>query len=515
MGMDINTFREVLDKFTYNRYDMFRLVPTEKPFYRTPRPRRTLAHIPFSNTLSSRVSLGKTIPLLQKRQMPARSFLDRLSDVFHYTYRITRYNPEGPYHFRRPVPSPRTVFPNDLYVAIRAADVWDVFYYCPQSHCLRLVSSMNSIHISSIFNHAIKITDDAFIFVVFDIWRLAQYYSDFAINLACLEAGHIVGQMNLVACRFSFELTTFYHFSDTAVLDNLGLSATEYVPMAIIGLRSQNSLPNFTNELIQNRSSQDGDGAISYEDEVMQLTDICRLRTYNQNVLVEHPELFGVIRKPELEAGFPNVPMSFELNHAIRRRHSANAQVGASSLSSSIQAVNFFEMFNEIQAYSSAMQLNSYLRLYVHITGLQGYKDGIYQIPLAKLRTDPACRMGFLRPKSEYNFESFVHHSQRDLNTSSIPLSFIFVANFEAAFAIFGSRAFHLLNIQVGELAQGICILCGDRDLFARPLRDTNELYVEDVLGFSQPTSWRVAYQIVAGNSTFRDFSLCIGGGTK
>ena len=137
----------------------------------------------------------RMFPLLEKADDKEYS-LEKAQDILMLgTEGITKYEFDSPYRFHRPVPSARGMHPCELY-SIRANGVE------------RYNPSDNSY--DELFKGKDEDSNCFSIVIAADDYRLGKFYGDFSYVLCALDAGHIIGNVIVLANKLGYEVEVDY-----------------------------------------------------------------------------------------------------------------------------------------------------------------------------------------------------------------------------------------------------------------------------------------------------------------
>ncbi len=150
------------------------------------------------------------------------------------------------YSYRRFVPSGGALYPNELYVYLKAEDVAPGLYHYDAAHH-RLVGLREGNfdeYMEKALGHRAKVSEClGMVFVSTVFWKNFFKYHNFSYRLQGLDTGVLVGQLLEMAPRFGLEAQVYYHFVDRAVNHLLGLAENEETVYAVIPL-SQKAFAN-------------------------------------------------------------------------------------------------------------------------------------------------------------------------------------------------------------------------------------------------------------------------------
>lgn len=193
--------------------------------------------------------LSLEVPLtLEKQEAPSTPDLFRIGHFLWYTFGLTNVSQsidpfetslEPVQSFRRFVPSGGGLYPNELYVYLKIADLpVGVYHYDVAHHRLILLREGNfDSYLAQALGNRCTIPSCFATFIVTTMfWKNFFKYNNLSYRLQGLDAGVLIGQMLEVSKRFGFEPGVYYQFLDQAINHLIGLEENEESTYAIIPL---------------------------------------------------------------------------------------------------------------------------------------------------------------------------------------------------------------------------------------------------------------------------------------
>jgi SagB-type dehydrogenase family enzyme len=170
---------------------------------------------------------------------PDAPYLERLATLLYASLGVLRIDlgdPRG-HAVHRPIPSPSNLYPSELFVYVpggRGAGE-GIHHYDAIRHDLAPVPGRENArgHLEAALDRSLE-PFDAVLLVSSVLWRLVQKYSNFAYRLACLEAGHLVGNLLIAARALGWHGRVQYLFRDDLVEAALGLPRLSVATMAVV-----------------------------------------------------------------------------------------------------------------------------------------------------------------------------------------------------------------------------------------------------------------------------------------
>lgn len=234
-----------LDLFLHNlHFDIEKLSP---PGWKVDWQDAPLTYKLYEDAPSFQLSLE--VPLtLEKQEAPSTPDLYRIGHFLWYTFGLTNVSQsldpfesslESVQSFRRFVPSGGGLYPNELYVYLKIADLpVGVYHYDVAHHRLILLREGNfdSYLARALGNRCTIPTCFAAIIVTTMFWKNFFKYNNLSYRLQGLDAGVLIGQILEVSKRFGFEAGVYFQFLDQAINHLLGIAEKEESTYAIIPL---------------------------------------------------------------------------------------------------------------------------------------------------------------------------------------------------------------------------------------------------------------------------------------
>lgn len=395
------------------------------------------------------------------------------------THGITKYEYDSPYKFHRPVPSARGFHPCELYILSDGG----VKRFNPVENAYDILASVPGQ----------PEPDEFQILVVADDWRLGKYYGNFAYVLSALDAGHIIGQISVLASKLGFYSQVSYDVSkelkDTPCMKyfkELGL-----VVFAGVKVRKDK---NFGSESYS--FPVRGNRRISYKELIKKLS----LR----NEIVEFRELDG--KNPGTKRSFDLADYPDRLDEisgksigrVLKERTSAHSHIGLMSMDESAGLSDKIDrMEKELARYFKYSGIDKYINIYMYLNAADGeygrayyrYDSGLNCFVKAADADDAVAE-----------WYRIIHDNHEFLNVESIPMVFFSSAKTDVIREEYGNGLIDVMYMFSGEIAQILCLLMTGFDFFCRPIKNINEDKIEDKLRIDN-TVERITYAALAGKA--------------
>ncbi len=138
----------------------------------------------------------------------------------------------------RAVPSAGAQYPTELYLALRGASglCSGVYHYAPDEHALETLRAVDWLSwlASTTADLPAAVAADAIFLVSSLWWRSAWKYGSRGYRYCLQDAGHVAGNLALVATALGYRATVIHHFSDVPAAQLLGLDpAVEAVQVLV------------------------------------------------------------------------------------------------------------------------------------------------------------------------------------------------------------------------------------------------------------------------------------------
>ncbi|WP_198299650.1 nitroreductase family protein [Tumebacillus avium] len=477
----------------YLRYD------TMRDLERRTEPELFLTASPYLGRVSLSLApvrpLGSVEPLQQVRSGAALTPLERLTTLLYLTLGLVRYEAGSVRPFHRGAPSPRCLYATELYVVPPQG----VFRYDPLMHALEQRSEEG---MWDVLEQALGITlygAESVLIVAADVWRIARLYADFAYNIATLEAGHALGQLQVLASRLGYEARIHEHFLDRPVLESLGLNGKVQTPLAVVVLWPQGAVKQ---ERVSCESvpRQPVAADTRFEQEMNQCGDLQKMMEASRLTFAEElPEAEQaqehLVRTTADFAGSA-AGCEADLLDVIKTRNSGNDKIGLSATGRPIPLEQLSGLLQALAAFPDAQGLAREIGLYLSAHRVAGLASGIYRCELSA----PDFEAQSLHQDMGLLMEQASVVDGKYINFRSIPAAFYLTVDFERTLHQHGNRGYQIMQMRAGRLTQYLCLLAAARGWYARPLKSYRDAETEALLGLSQTTR-TVVYQLVIGES--------------
>ncbi|MEU6410849.1 SagB family peptide dehydrogenase [Microbispora sp. NPDC046933] len=484
----------------YDARDLFTEVLSEKGTGHTPSPFKVYRDVP-------RFELGRSLPLRLgdarwsfeefRREAagggPGEPVFDAglLSALLYYTYGFSRRDvgPGAVWPFHRFVPSARCLFPTELYVWIPRTGALPpgIYHYDSLHHQVELLREGD--HREELSHVLGADLDGARCVLLFSslFWKNAYKYHAYSYRLCSQEAGMTVGNALMVGGALGLRGHVHYQFLDERAGGLLGLDLAEENLFAAVPL-----YPWEGRDEVRPEPGNPPPGP---------LTSISPPYARTEGFEHVHGELFSSIagncllrgvsefgrRGPEPDAcpepsalrpPSPPTARGTDLAEALRSRCSGNV------LFNPVSAPLATEEFWEIVRYAMSPVVADLgtapgLRLYVVVLDVADVPAGVY-------RYCTAHEGLHLVGSGDVSLPLQGAIAVPNLNLCASNMVLYVAGDHPAASRAFGNRAYRILNMEAGLVAQRICVMSGAYGLAARIHNGYDAATVERVLGIEE-----------------------------
>lgn len=439
-----------------------------------------------------------------------------LSVSLRLAYGMARWEPSpGPgWPFHRTVPSARCLFPTELYVAgaesIPGMNT-GVYHYDAAHHILALVRPGNPFARLSEIAGA-DFTGARWIILLSSLfWKTAFKYRNYAYRLCTQEAGMVAGNVLAASAALGLDAHVHYQFLDRAASRLLGLEAGQESVLAIIpvyppDVRPSRVLPTGTAEeqdvlatIPPIRVPYHGIGRLDPESCAM-ITRIDESSFMHDTGLIagRHPapdpcrrDAISVIRYPSDDASD-----TFDMTTAVERRNSG--RVIFTPQQQTIPARTVFH----IARYSTrslpddlcAAGLQRLARLYLVVNDVTDLSPGVYQCC-----PEHAGMHDVALGDQTNELRAVLRVPNLDVRAANL-VAFV-ACDQEAALRVFGNRAYRILNMSSGLVAELLCLISGTYRLAARVHNGYDAEAARKLLRLPG-SRWTPFFQVIIGHDT-------------
>ncbi len=437
--------------------------------------------------------LSPDVPLmLEKREPPVKPDLRGIGHFLWYVYGLTQIcQTVDPLNLnftsqmcRRFVPSGGALYPNELYVYLKAEELpAGVYHYDVAHHRLVLLreGDFDSYLGKSLGNRCDVSACFGTVFVSVMFWKNFFKYHNFAYRLQGLDTGVLIGQMLEVAKRFGFATGVYFQFLDRAVNHLLGLSGQEESVYAVIPL-SLEPAATWLND------GNDGDGDVSAAELCQELKEVQHDQYLRSLRVREHPMLTRINEASMLESSrsfrriaakrnsgeggetlaLPEVKrLSYDLASVSRKRHSPGMNFVLSKVSQWQLAALFREATVSFPYHNDldGVQEKPVHRVFLYgcLYGVEGIPDGAYLYDSVShvLRR---VRLGDHRLLLQQGM------NLHNVNLTQVPLCLHVAGDRDHLKAALGYRGYRIQQMEAGMLVQRLLLAATAIGMGGHPL---------------------------------------------
>lgn len=458
-------------------------------------------------------SLGPAEPLHQERSGEHLSPLVKLTTLLHLTLGLIRYEYGSVRPFHRGAPSARCLYSTELFV-LPADRSWlgeeGAYRYDPLLHALeRRQEGPVWDALEDALGLSLDGAEGALVLGA-DCWRIARLYADFAYNLATLEAGHAIAQLNVLASRLGYATTVHERFLDRQLIELLRMNGNAQAPLAVVVLWPQEkAAPAVEQERIALQEIGTRSAVSTrFEQEIGQCAELTSMMEasrlhHREELLLTEEEAFDSVAAHEHSAD-PCTELTCsaqqgrmpDLVDAIKSRNSGNDSIGLAATGRPIQFAELAGLLRELAAHPDVSELASEVGVYLVAHRVTGLQSGIYQFDLSR----PALCPLAVQAEAGRLIERASVVDGKFINFRSLPVAFYFTVDAERALRRHGNRGFQISQMKVGRITHYLCLLAAAHGWFARPLKSYRDAEAEAMLGLSETTKM-LAYQLVMGEN--------------
>jgi len=490
---------DFMHKLLYSAADLIKEGHERHPQERIPHPFKL-----YQKT--ERYSLHQTPPLTLGD--PRQTFVgtgsaqgtttfESLSTLLYYTYGFSRHD-EGagvsqPFH--RFVASARCLFPTELYLWLPQTEhiPAGIYHYDNLHHSLAIIRKGQY---RDLLAQAVDSDLDGSLGILListHFWKTACKYTDFAYRLCTQEAGFVTSNALIVAGTLGYTARVHYQFLDQPLNRLLGFVPNEESLLAIVPLYSgtrvdesytppQGScipsapllLRRFCAKTTQESLSQNITPiALDYVKTTTPDLQLCLLLTEMDQCtfLADTTEIVTETTAPsatcltteERIAPPESLSEGRDLAEALHLRSSGD--VDFLPLCIPLSQGAFWEIVRYgLKTYNSDLQsplAPPRLQLYIVIQHVEGMQAGIYRL---------CADCGMLHVIERGDFSMQVQELQMASNVVTAPANLVcyLVGDYSAESLLFGNRAYRILQMEAGLVAQRICVMSAAQGLTTR-----------------------------------------------
>jgi SagB-type dehydrogenase family enzyme len=454
-------------------------------------------------------AIGAGGPARPGAAAPGAPYLERLATLLYGSLGILRVDLNDPrgHAVHRAIPSASSLFPSELFVYVpRGAGAGEgIYHYDSVRHDLGLVRAENARRwLEAALDRSLE-PFDAVLLVSSVLWRLVRKYSDFAYRLACLEAGHLVGNLLITSRALGWCGRVQYLFDDDLVEAGLGLPRLSVATMAAVLL----SLPGRGESGGRSGTAGRGRGerplagrwrmGPGAREQAARSTGAFRMERASRSVRARPPAGPRPARDgsaPATTAAPPPAARGVGLLDAMRRRHSGTSgpngvavrphEVSGKSVSRVLEAA-LAPYPSDLDGSTAPCQPR--LRVFAVANRVAGLAPAAYR---------PGEDGVGLRRATRSAMPAGALWYRDSVDGRALGVIWALASDYDAAFATLGDRGYRVANLEAGVVAQRICLLVAGDRVFARPFCAFDERVLDRWLDLAW-TGLTTSYLVLQG----------------
>lgn len=477
--------------------------------------------LPVANAALLRQPLSQVFETacLSQLPRPEASFLSLLATLLYFNLGVLQIDfNQGvqPHSLHRPFPSPGSLYSSELYVYVPDGKeiTGGLYHYHGFYHDLSLLRQRQ---VREVLEQAVQRElgePEVVLIVGSDLWRVIRKYADFGYRLISLEAGHLVGNILLVAAALGLQGYVYYQFHDDLLEACLGAPHLHEEVLAVIPLYRVDAhapkaasccIPTYNIELQAALAAISGRWLCSSG---MDSTQAKRARVLARAIRTWHEPatplngLSGVQEQAvasdttstqlmlDIPAPTADLLSAYQLRNAgLYAPHGLAAHITA--LPEAALARILAHIMSPYCHDLAALQPERprYVRPVLMANRVQNVRAGSYEIE---------ARTGALIARSHTRYPRGIFGYRDTINSTTLAAAWGLVADYDAAFTQLGERAYRIVNMEAGIVAQRLCLLNAALGLFARPFCAFDEAAQDRWLGMEE-SSEQVIYTVLCG----------------
>ena len=422
---------------------------------------------------------------------------ESLSTLLYYTYGFSRHD-EGAgvsWPFHRFVASARCLFPTELYLWLPQTEhiPAGIYSYDNLHHSLALIREGEYRDLLATAIDADLENSLGVLLISAHFWKTAFKYINFAYRLCIQEAGIVTSNALIVAGTLGYTGRVHYQFLDQSLNRLLGFVPDEESLLTVVPLyvgdrqgggEANEGQPRPYDRLAlrrlgmktteQSLSETIAPIALDYVKTTTFDRKLCPLLTeMDQHTFLE--DTTEVVTTHEMASSLPcltteeritppaSSPEASDLAEALHFRSSGD--MSFMPLCVPLKQEVFWEIVRySLTAYNSDLQYlpsSPRLQLYIVVQHIEGIEAGIYRL---------CADCGMLHVIERGDFSMQIQEVQMISNVVSTPANLVcyLVGDYSATSSLFGNRAYRIMNLEAGLIAQRISVMSAAQGLTTR-----------------------------------------------
>ncbi|WNB90911.1 SagB family peptide dehydrogenase [Bacillus sp. NEB1478] len=476
-----------LDEFLYKlHYETDKVIPPdwEVNWEDAPLPYKLYQGLPV-------VELSADIPF--QFEQKERNTIPDLKEISHFlklTFGLTQVSESLPFAgqtesvttLRRFVPSGGALYPNELYIYLKIADLPEGIYHYDAAHhrllCLR-EGNFDSYLSRALGNRCDMSSTFGTVFISTYFWKNFFKYHNFSYRLQGLDSGFVIGQLLEVGSRFGFETGVYYHFLDRSVNHLVGINEKEENVYGVIPLSVEKTMNWFREEVVESITAEElcseleplkhthyvRSKEIREYPTIIKMNEACRMDEFPVHQKVEH--------KKGKEAGGSNIKLprvdrlSYDFVSACKRRYSPGMDFVLMPIHQHTLSSLLFETISNC-SYRNDLDnrihnLSSRVSLHCCTYNIEGLPDGAYNYDESAHALKQIQSGDFRRALQDGLLSEFVTMAQ-------IPLSFNITGDKNHYRKAYGYRGHRIQHMEAGLLSHRLLLAASALNMGGHPI---------------------------------------------
>lgn len=433
---------------------------------------------------------GKTYSLPIDLDHPV-SELDRIASVLHYGAGLLRYEPNHGFRVHRGFPSPRGVYPTEIYLATSGVDGLGhgLYHYQATQHRVVKLDESNAWAMLQ-RTLACELESDSIALIVGSKFeRLSVRYGDFAYALCTFEAGHALGSFGRVASELGYRISLHYGFDDALVREAInGVSEEIVSPLAIAILHNEGGLMRECRHVDTGGAETQDAPAIPNGRRITEVERAAaRIGACRSNTVLV----------PSMPASRPRESLSREFRSTLRTRNSGSGGPLGELIPNPVP------LSAEIlqRALSASWQPTAHdltelpmLQRYAVVIRFEDIEPGVYLV--SENHTLNLKSKGDVRERLRAAYT----YPPDQANLHALAGAIFYVIDYPSAIERWGARGLRIANLVCGLAAQQICLAAASAGVVGRAVRAFDDNNLEAVLGV-EDLQESAAYGVLLGSN--------------
>lgn len=426
-----------------------------------------------------------------------------LSTMLYYSLGLLRREGVGSYNDHRGVPSPRSLYATRAYIVLPPHHTWGegVYLYEPMQHALMPIGLSGAW---GMLEQALAEQVKGIDFAVIVANRFAVFpdtYGTFKYPLGLMEVGHYIDSSLQLGEVFGYHVEFRYSFCDQVVRQYLQIGYEEgEIPVSVL-LMTRDNHEHLSR--LHTRSSVESDFPVIElgEDTLKSLDEACLINQSDRFLPLFKQNISKIEENGICVLNLLNYPPSSLLDR-FYARNSGRGLFGISTYGAGMKRDKLEGILPLVfQTYPNDLGISSSFAIepYVALRKVEAMEDGLYAVdPLTKRlqlrkKGNPMgiLQQGFLYPSTVCNIEA-------------LSMVWLLVIDYGQVIGQYGARGYRIAQLELGRMAQQICVAAAGEGMFVRPCRSFSEAILDPYLELGG-TRKVVGYELLVGENRSKD----------